>query len=106
MKIAQCRLCDDERLDLVVDLGYHPLADTFLTAEQQYGPEVHYPLRLGCCRNCGHVSTLYSVSAVERYQAQDYSYDSSNSSVAVAHFKEFAVMGSIYAGRSSGSTRS
>jgi SAM-dependent methyltransferase len=74
----------------VVDLGYHPLADTFLPEELLYGPEVSYPLQLGLCRSCGHVSTLYSVSAVDRYQKTEYSYDSSNSKVSIAHFKEFA----------------
>jgi SAM-dependent methyltransferase len=90
LKILRCRICDGAQLDLVVDLGYHPLADTFLPPELQYGPEVHYPLQLGACRACGHVATLYSVSAVERYQKQEYSYDSSNSRVAIEHFREFA----------------
>ena len=90
MKITHCRLCDGPQLDLVVDLGYHPLADTFLPPDLQYGPEVHYPLQLGACRACGHVATLYSVSAVERYQKTEYSYDSSNSRVSIQHFKEFA----------------
>ncbi|HKU89323.1 MAG TPA: class I SAM-dependent methyltransferase [Steroidobacteraceae bacterium] len=90
MKITSCRLCDGPTLDLVVDLGYHPLADTFLPPDLQYGPEVSYPLQLGACRSCGHVATLYSVSAVERYQAHEYSYDSSNSRVSIQHFKEFA----------------
>ena len=90
MKITQCRLCNAKSIEKVVDLGYHPLADTFLPAELLYGPETWYPLELGSCRACGHVFTLYSVSAVERYQKQDYSYDSSNSRVSIAHFKEFA----------------
>jgi SAM-dependent methyltransferase len=90
LKVTRCRLCDSAQLELIVDLGYHPLADTFLPEELLYGPEVHYPLQLGLCGSCGHVSTLYSVSAVERYQKQAYSYDSSNSRVAIAHFREFA----------------
>lgn len=90
MKISCCRLCDSENIELVVDLGYHPLADTFLPANLLYGPEVHFPLQLGLCRNCGHVSTLFQISPVDRYQKQDYSYDSSNSRVSIAHFREFA----------------
>ena len=90
MKITKCRLCNSDAVEKVVDLGYHPLADTFLPPEILYGPEVSYPLQLGSCRSCGHVFTLYSVSSVERYQKQDYSYDSSNSNVSIAHFKEFA----------------
>ncbi len=90
MKITHCRICNSAHIEKVVDLGYHPLADTFLPEELLFGPEVHYPLQLGLCRSCGHVFTLYSVSAVDRYQKQDYSYDSSNSPVSIAHFKEFA----------------
>lgn len=72
-------------------MGYHPLADTFLPPEQLFAhPETTYPLELGLCRSCGHVFTLFAVSPVDRYQKQDYSYDSSNSAVSVAHFKEFA----------------
>jgi len=85
-----CRLCQSRHIEKVVDLGYHPLADTFLPEELLFGPEVTYPLQLGSCRECGHVFTLYAISAVDRYQKQDYSYDSSNSNVSIAHFKEFA----------------
>ena len=74
----------------VVDLGFHPLADTFLPESLQYGPEESYPLQLGSCQECGHVFTLYSVSPEDRYQKQDYSYDSSNSKVAILHFKDFS----------------
>jgi SAM-dependent methyltransferase len=90
LKITQCRLCDGTQLEPVINLGFHPLADTFLPIDLLYGPEIHYPLELGACRACGHVATLYSVSAVERYQKQEYSYDSSNSSIAIQHFREFA----------------
>jgi len=90
VKIMKCRLCQSEQIEKVVDLGFHPLADTFLPEELLFGPEVSYPLHLGSCRACGHVFTLFSVSAVERYQKQDYSYDSSNSRVSIEHFREFA----------------
>lgn len=90
MKIVKCRICNADHVEKIVDLGYHPLADTFLYPEHLLGPEVYYPLQLGLCRSCGHVFTLYSVSAVDRYQKQDYSYDSSNSKLSIAHFKEFA----------------
>lgn len=90
MKVTACRLCGSERIERVVDLGYHPLADTFLPEEALYGPEISYPLQLGLCRTCGHVFTLYCVSAVDRYQKSDYSYDSSNSKISIGHFEEFA----------------
>ncbi|MDP3655589.1 MAG: class I SAM-dependent methyltransferase [Brevundimonas sp.] len=89
LKLTRCRLCKSEDIHKVVDLGFHPLADTFLPEHLQLGPEVSYPLHLGSCRSCGHVFTLYPVAPEDRYQKQDYSYDSSNSKVAIGHFKEF-----------------
>lgn len=89
MKITQCRLCGSSDIELAVDLGFHPLADTFLPEDLQYGPEASFPLQLGRCAPCGHVFTLYAVSPEDRYQKQDYSYDSSNSKVAIDHFGEF-----------------
>lgn len=89
MKLTACRLCQSSDIRKSIDLGFHPLADTFLPEELQLGPEVSYPLHLGSCQDCGHVFTLYPVSPEDRYQKQDYSYDSSNSRVAIAHFKDF-----------------
>jgi SAM-dependent methyltransferase len=89
LKISTCRLCQSPDVRKAVDLGFHPLADTFLPEHLQLGPEVSYPLHLGSCQACGHVFTLYPVTPEDRYQKQDYSYDSSNSKVAIAHFKEF-----------------
>lgn len=90
MKLKKCRLCNSGHIETVVDLGFHPLADTFLPASLHFGPEVSYPLQLGSCQDCGHVFTLYPVSPEDRYQKQDYSYDSSNSKVSILHFREFA----------------
>jgi len=89
LKIVKCRLCQSSDIHKVVDLGFHPLADTFLEKDVQFGPEVSYPLQLGLCQSCGHVFTLFSISQHERYQKHDYSYDSSNSKVSVNHFQEF-----------------
>ena len=89
MKVTKCRLCQSKDLEKVVDLDFHPLADTFLDKDDQFGPEVSYPLQLGSCRDCGHVFTLFSILPEERYQKHDYSYDSSNSNISVNHFKDF-----------------
>ena len=90
MQIKNCRLCNSVRISKVVDLGFHPLADTFLPEVLLNESEIWYPLQLGQCHSCGHVFTLYSVSAEERYQKNEYSYDSSNSKVSIEHFYDFA----------------
>ena len=91
MRILKCRLCESVNIQKIVDLGNHPLADTFLPPEILFAsPEISYPLQLGQCQDCGHVFTLFAVSPEDRYQKTDYSYDSSNSKVSIQHFYDFA----------------
>ncbi len=90
MTTTKCFLCSSSKLKMVIDLGYHPLADTFLKPSQIGDPETRYPLNVVSCQNCGHLMNGYIVPAKARYQENEYSYDSSNSAVAVAHFNEFA----------------
>ncbi len=102
MNIDHCHLCDSKDLNTVIDLGYHPLADTFLTQTDLSEPETRYPLRVALCDGCGALQSEYVVSAADRYQKHAYSYDSSNSPVAVRHFEELAVKMREIASLSSG----
>ncbi|HAM95360.1 TPA: methyltransferase [Candidatus Azambacteria bacterium] len=90
MIVENCRLCKSSKLNIVIDLGLHPLADTFLTEKQLNEKETFYPLRVQMCEDCGYAMSQYVVPAEERYQKNDYSYDSANSKVAVQHFEEMA----------------
>ncbi len=90
MIIKECQLCRSSNLQLIIDLNYHPLADTFLATTQLNEPEIFYPLRVLICQDCGYTTLQYVVSAKTRYQEVDYSYTSSNSPVAIKHFAEMA----------------
>lgn len=90
MITTECRLCRSPKLSRVIDLGFHPLADTFLPESRLDEPETRYPLRVLLCEACGYVMSDYVVSPEERYQKTEYSYDSSNSPVAEKHFEELA----------------
>jgi SAM-dependent methyltransferase len=90
MITKQCFLCQSKNLYLAIDLGFHPLADTFLKEDQLSKPETRYPLNVVACKDCGHLMNGYIVPATARYQENEYSYDSSNSTVAISHFGEFA----------------
>lgn len=90
MPMTTCPLCSSKDLALILDLGFHPLADTFLKKEQLDQPETRYPLQVLLCRACGHAMNSYVVSAEKRYQEHEYSYDSSNSKVSITHFGEMA----------------
>ncbi|MDO8517968.1 MAG: class I SAM-dependent methyltransferase [bacterium] len=90
MPVSSCSLCASSELELVIDLGFHPLADTFIKKEELMQPEVRYPLQVLLCKSCGHAMSSYVVPATKRYQEHDYSYDSGNSKVSVEHFGEMA----------------
>lgn len=90
MVTSQCFLCDSKKLYMAIDLGFHPLADTFLKPEQLQQPEPRYPLNVVACKECGHLMNGYIVPAQARYQENEYSYDSSNSALAISHFSDFA----------------
>lgn len=90
MITTKCQLCGSKNLKLIIDLGYHPLADTFLKAEQLTEKEETFPLRLLLCQKCGYATLQYIVDPAQRYQQADYSYTSSNSPVAIKHFAEMA----------------
>ncbi len=90
MLVKKCIICKGSTLDTVIDLGFHPLADTFLKKEKLRMPEERYPLFLILCKTCGHLQRGYTVDKKVRYQGSDYSYDSSNSRVAIAHFESMA----------------
>ncbi len=90
MKVTRCDLCGSTELALVLDLGFHPIADTFLKKEDLEAPQTRYPLQVLMCRACGHAMNSYVVPATERYQAHEYSYDSGNSKVSITHFGEMA----------------
>lgn len=90
MQVISCALCASSDLKLVLDLGLHPLADTFLKEEELRDAEERYPLQVLLCMGCGHAMSSVVVPPQVRYQAHDYSYDSQNSEVSVEHFEDMA----------------
>ena len=91
METKKCQLCDSAEIETIIDLGSHPLGDTFLKDLSQ--KETFYPLRVFLCKQCGYTGLSYIVDETERYQKNDYSYTSSNSPVAISHFSEMASQG-------------
>lgn len=87
--MGKCIVCEKTTLERVITLGFHPLADTFLKKEQLLSPQKMYPLNCLLCKNCGHLQNEIFVSGEERYVESNYSYTSSNSPSAMAHWDEF-----------------
>ncbi len=84
-----CIVCGNKASIRVIEMGFHPLADTFLKKAQLLQPQKIYPLNCLLCQRCGHLQNEYFVAGEERYIQSNYSYTSSNSPSAMAHWDEF-----------------
>ena len=83
----KCRVCSTEVLDLVLNLGYHPLSDAFLDDLSQ--PETSYPLELYKCTNCGLYQLGYVVPNYILYRDK-YPYRTGDNKEGVKHYTELA----------------
>lgn len=88
--MTSCIICGNKNTKRVIEMGFHPLADTFLKKEQILKPQKLYPLNCLLCQRCGHFQNEVFVSGEERYIESNYSYTSSNSPSAMAHWNEFS----------------
>jgi SAM-dependent methyltransferase len=89
-RIAGCRSCGSDELELILDLGRTPLADRLPTAAQLAEPEPTYPLRLVFCPACTLLQIDETVDPAELFQ-QDYPYYSSFSDALLRHSRENAL---------------
>jgi 2-polyprenyl-3-methyl-5-hydroxy-6-metoxy-1,4-benzoquinol methylase len=84
-----CRHCGTELKHTFVDLGFAPLSNAYLTADDLNKPEKHYPLKIKVCDYCWLVQTEDYVQADELFST-DYAYFSSISISWLAHAKVYA----------------
>jgi len=82
-RLAGCRSCGSNDLEIVLSLGRTPLANALLTAEQLSRPEPHYPLELAFCHDCTLVQLTETVPAAELFG--EYLYFSSYSTTMLQH---------------------
>ena len=86
---VHCRLCGYPSMTEILDLGYTPLADSFLSKAQLIEPEIYYPLRVVRCDECMLTQLSYVVDPEILYQ-HDYPYESSTTITGRMHFDNFA----------------
>src|SRR6185369_16277785 len=87
---TRCLCCQSPDLHEVIDLGMHPMADTFIPLDRAHEPDHVYLLACDFCANCGQVQTRTVTNPEERYAAVDYSYTSSNSKTSRDHWTNYA----------------
>ena len=85
-----CICCGSARLHEVINLGLHPMADSFIPLERLSEPDQVYPLACDFCADCGQIQNRTVTAPEERYAAVDYSYTSSNSKTSRDHWQAYA----------------
>jgi SAM-dependent methyltransferase len=86
----ECLSCKSTDLDEIVNLGMHPMADTFIPADRLAEADRVYPLICDLCARCGQIQSRTIISPEERYSDYEYSYTSSNSKTSQNHWIDYA----------------
>ena len=82
-----CRSCNSENIELILDLGEQPWCNDFLT-EEQLGKENLYPLRLNYCHDCELLQLDHTVPKETMFD--DHCYLSGMTKTLLNHFYEVA----------------
>ena len=88
--LGRCRLCGGQPLQVVVDLGATPLANSYLRPEQLAEAEPYYPLRVLLCSSCFLVQLEALVDPETIFR--DYAYFSSYSDTLLASSEAYSDM--------------
>ena len=84
-----CRHCNATLTLPLIDLGFAPPSNAYLSKQQLQQPEKKYPLRVLVCQTCWLAQTEDFAQAHELFDA-DYAYFSSFSSTWLKHAKRYA----------------
>lgn len=85
-----CLICNDKNILDIMDLGMHPFADTFISKSKIHLSEKVYPLIVQLCETCGNIQLSCETFPEERYQDNEYSYTSSNSSYSKNYWSNYS----------------
>lgn len=85
-QLFQCVACGSENLELVLDLGKQPHANSYKINKDDFQPE--FPLAINRCTSCNHVQLTHAVDP--KMMFEDYLYVSGTSKTGRDHFEQFA----------------
>jgi hypothetical protein len=83
-----CRLCNSDRLALLISYPFTPIADAYVTVSKLEEPQELFPLDLYICAECGHVQLCDVVNPELLFT--NYVYETSVSLGLVEHFRRYA----------------
>jgi SAM-dependent methyltransferase len=87
---TECLCCGSAELREVINLGMHPMADSFIPADRLAEPDKVYLLVCDFCARCGQIQNRTVTTPEERYVALDYSYTSAHSKTSRDHWTDYA----------------
>lgn len=87
--VHKCRICSSENLQIILDLGIQPPANSLIDENQLSDTEVKFPLRLFWCNDCFLVQLLDIVN--KEYLFKHYLYMTSASKPILTHFSKYAL---------------
>lgn len=85
-ELKECLCCGSKNLSMTLDLGQQPMANSFLTKEDE--PELTFPLVLNLCRDCYHLQLSHAVNPDLLFK--NYLYVSGTSQTLRDYFDWFA----------------
>jgi len=85
-ELTACRVCGQQNLNKVIDLGSQPLANLFLRSPEE--EQLAYPLEVHLCQTCGHLQTSVMIDRDQIFS--DYIYFSTPNPSLSEHFKKYA----------------
>ncbi|MBU2101229.1 class I SAM-dependent methyltransferase [Patescibacteria group bacterium] len=85
--IKNCRVCDSDKLELAIDLGFQPWGNHFLKKEE-VGKEPFYPLHVVFCMDCCTPQLDYTVPKETMFA--EHTYLSGVTKTLSDHFKSVA----------------
>lgn len=85
-QLTECLCCGSRHLELTLDLGTQPMANSFIETEDT--PELTFPLQLNRCTNCSHLQLSHAVNPDLLFK--NYLYVSGTSQTLRDYFDWFA----------------
>ena len=94
-KRNNCRLCEENFLELVVPLEPTPVAEKYLSKDQLKNEELVCPLDLYMCKSCGHVQLLDIIGILQKAFSTITNPGSSHKEERIKHL-QFLIKGKIF----------
>src|SRR6516225_10866782 len=87
MRITNCQSCGSDDLHIILDLGFHPIANALLSEEELSRSEERFTLAVAFCRACTLLQVTETIPPDILYR-RDFPYFSSSSPALLKHSAE------------------